>query len=135
MKKAIKKIVTGLSLASLLFVSMPKQKAHAGLLLSPAYGTGVFLIILGVVYDSLGLIILDENTEDLLTQKMEERYGHLTDNQQVFENLASTLSSKIEGLEVVEETELELTQDEIEAALGTSVMNTELLEAVEQDLL
>jgi len=135
MKINVKKIIATLSLASLFFVAIPQQRANAGILLSPAGGSGVILIVLGVVYDSLGLIILNDEPTDAMVRNMENRYGNLTDNQQVFINLSDLIMTKIEKTDITTETELAFSLEEIKSTLGASVNNSELLEKVKEDLL
>lgn len=134
--KLIKKSLVFASLFTMLFAGMPKQEAKAGFILLPAAGAGVFVIILGLIYNSTGLIILEnEVPADKLAVEFQTRYGHLTSNQDAFLGLADMVSASIPMEGVSEEVEVKFSKREIVKALGSAAANKELVQAVSADLM
>lgn len=135
--KSINKLFATLALFSVLFVAIPKQEAKAGIILTPA-GVGVILFIVGLWEHSALLIVLDEESSaNKINLELQNRYGNLTSNQSAFENLANMIAAKTQNLDFSnkEKIEVNFTKNEIVMALGPAAANTELLEAVSNDLM
>ena len=135
--KSINKLLATLALFSVLFVAIPKQEAKAGIILAPA-GVGVILFIVGLWDHSAILIILDDQSSaNKINLELQNRYGNLTSNQTAFENLANMIAAKTQNLDFSdkEKVEVNFTKNEIVMALGPAAANTELLEAVSNDLM
>lgn len=135
--KSINKLFATLALFSVLFVAIPKQEAKAGIILTPA-GVGVILFIVGLWDHNAILIILDDQSSaNKINLELQNRYGNLTSNQSAFENLANMIAAKTQNLDFSdkEKVEVNFTKNEIVMALGPAAANTELLEAVSNDLM
>jgi hypothetical protein len=142
--KSINKLFATLALFSVLFVAIPKQEAKAGLILSPVAipsvigAVGFILLIVGIWDHSPLLIILDDQSSaNKINLELQNRYGNLTSNQSAFENLANMIAAKTQNLDFSnkEKVEVNFTKNEIVMALGPAAANTELLEAVSNDLM
>ena len=135
--KYLKKSLAALSLFTILFTAMPKEEAQAGIIFSEI-GIGIYLIIIGALENDTGLIILDENSSsNKINVELQNRYGNLTSNQQVFKNLTTMIAAKSQDLDFSKESKIEVkfTKNEIVMALGSAAANSELLEAVTNDLM
>jgi len=136
--KLLKKIATTIALATTLFTTVPAPKANAGLILLPA-GVGVVLIVLGVVYDRLGLFILDgeQTLQDQLATQISEKYSFIDDAQAVKE-LASLIASKVESADLnADKTVVSVSREEILKILaptGLVELETLKVEALIKDL-
>ncbi|MDA8792602.1 hypothetical protein N9N67_05115 [Bacteriovoracaceae bacterium] len=136
MKKLVTKILTVAMLSTALMSFSPKQEAKAGILFLPA-GIGIYFIYIGSLYNHLGYFLLDADDQNVIKASLEEKYGDLTDNDLVFENLSQTIENKVPYSEMNDEDKIEvkLTAEEINAALGPEVLNIDLKEALEADLM
>jgi hypothetical protein len=136
--KSIKKMFTTLALAVTLFTSMPAPKAEAGLILLPT-GVGIVFIVLGVVYDRLGLFILDgdQTLESQLESKLAEKYSFIDDTQAI-KDLAALVATKVDGADLsAEQVEIKLSREEILKVLeptGLAELETEKVEAMIAEL-
>lgn len=134
-----KKSVATLAVAGTLFTAMPAKKAEAGLILLPA-GVGIVLVVLGVVYDRLGLFILDGDQAQLTKQvesKLAERYAFI-DDQVALNQLAGLIVAKIGEQPVgAEKVEVKLSREEILNVLaptGLAELEAEKVEAMITEL-
>ena len=79
----MKKLVSVLSIGAMLTVGSMAQapSANAGIILCPAYGVGLILIVIGAVENSLGLIILSDTdgsmNKDALSASLMTKYQDL----------------------------------------------------------
>jgi hypothetical protein len=135
-KRQITKLMTIMMVSTFIFTMSPKQESKAGILLLPI-GIGIWYMIYGAIHNNYGYYILDAGEQGSLNASLEEKYGHLTDNQQIFSNLSLMIENKIPAAayESKEEIEVKLSKKEIESALGASIINQELKETLEADLL
>ncbi len=142
--KSINKLFATLALFSVLFVAIPKQEAKAGIILTPVAfpvgigAAGLILLIVGIRDHNAILIVLDDQSSaNKINLELQNRYGNLTSNQSAFENLANMIAAKTQNLDFSdkEKVEVNFTKNEIVMALGPAAANTELLEAVSNDLI
>jgi hypothetical protein len=130
----MKRFFVSMIAALMIFTAMPKKEAKAGIILAPV-AVGIVLIVLGAVYHDGLLLILDEdNTNSVMASELASKYGKLTSNPAVFNDLAELIVSKTPS-NLVERTEIALTEDEIYGALGAAAANEALVEALKADLM
>jgi len=121
--KKIKKLVSVLSIGAVLSAGSMAQapSANAGIILCPAYGAGLVLIIIGAIYDSLGLIILADTdgsmNKDALIAALMNKYQGLgmsnsvaADTAHLIKEKALTAKAGADGKIMVNVTAAELSQ-------------------------
>lgn len=136
MKNLLRKTSLTLAMATSLFIATPAPKAEAGILLLPT-GVGVVFIVLGVVYDRLGLIILDGNTQEVVKQKLAEKYPFI-DDQAALNELSQVVVNKMNEQDMSKkEITINISREEIEQILApTGLLELEAanVEAMIEDL-
>ena len=96
----MKKLISVLSIGALLSVGSMAQapSANAGILLCPFYGTGLVLVVIGAIYESIGLIILADNdgsmNKDALTATLMDKYQGLGMSNSIASDLTRAIKEK-----------------------------------------
>jgi len=136
--KSLKKIATTLALATTLFTTIPAPKANAGLILLPA-GVGVVILIVGLMQNSLGLVILDgeQSLQNQIESKIGQKYTFIDDAQAV-KDLAALITEKLANTDLsAENVEIKLTREEILTVLaptGLIQLESDKVESLISDL-
>jgi len=98
--KKMKKIASILSIGAVLTAGSMAQapRANAGIILCPAYGVGLILIVFGVVYDNLALVILSDTdgsvNKDALTSTIMTKYQDKGITNSVASDVAQLIKDK-----------------------------------------
>jgi len=128
--KVFKKILSTLMIGAVLGAGsmIAPSNAKAGIILCPA-GIGVFLIVIGILNDNLGLLILSDTdgsvSKDALRGTLMNKYQALGMSNQVAGDLASLIKDKAAATKANDEGKINVSFSAEELSQGLEASNIE----------